>query len=105
MILTATGRLAKCPMTNILPRSRSPRPVRCRTLPDGDQTRPISEVVVEFNEPILTASFTKEDVTIIGPTGEVPVGVDPIHVDDSHYRVVFPEQSADGEYHVTSARR
>ena len=68
--------------------------------PSGNQYRPISELFVEFNEPLLETSFTAEDVTVTGPNGQVQVSLDPVHMGNNRYRIVLPEQSADGTYHV-----
>ncbi len=68
--------------------------------PSGDQVSPVSEVIVTFNEPIDADTFTVEDVVIEGPAGAVPVLEKPLHVSGNSYRILFPEQSAYGTYHV-----
>ena len=68
--------------------------------PSGDQTDPVSQVTVTFNGPIDPATFTVDDVTIVGPAGNIAVSGAPTHLTGNDYRIQFAEQSLNGPYHV-----
>ncbi|MCY2989516.1 MAG: Ig-like domain-containing protein, partial [Planctomycetota bacterium] len=68
--------------------------------PSGDQTESVSEVLVTFNESLTTATFTAEDVRILGPVGEIPAIGHPVRVNGNTYRIAFDQQTAYGDYHV-----
>ena len=65
--------------------------------PDG----PVSHVDVTFSQPVDPNTFDITDISIEGPGG--PIAADPNspqYQGANTWRIEFPEQSADGEYHV-----
>lgn len=68
--------------------------------PSGDQTEPVSKVVVRFNEEIASATFTAADVEITGPAGSILVAGNPVKLNATEYEIRFALQQAYGTYHV-----
>ncbi|HOD83686.1 MAG TPA: Ig-like domain-containing protein, partial [Phycisphaerae bacterium] len=67
--------------------------------PTGWQSSGVDHVDVTFSEAISAASFTVDDVTITGPGGAVSA-TSIQHAGGETYRVLFPQQTADGIYNV-----
>ena len=68
--------------------------------PSGDVTEPVSSVVVTFAEPIDSQTFTRADVMIEGPAGQIAVASDPVYLGPGVYGIAFAQQSAYGQYRV-----
>ncbi len=52
---------------------------------------------VTFDSSILAESFTSNDISLVGPTGSIPV-TDPVWIAGNTFRVDFADQSANGTY-------
>ncbi|KKL65988.1 hypothetical protein LCGC14_2149470, partial [marine sediment metagenome] len=67
--------------------------------PDGLVNQDVSNVRVQFNEPVAEASFTGDDVQMTTPSGPVDSALIVVsRVDDTTFDIGFPTQSADGDY-------
>jgi parallel beta-helix repeat protein len=67
--------------------------------PSGLVTNPVSYVDFTFSKMVNPATFTVDDVNLIGPHGVISVN-SPSYQGANIWRVSFPEQSADGEYRI-----
>ena len=69
--------------------------------PTGAVNEPFSEVRVTFDQPIASASFTAEDISIVDPRG-VSVSINGLEkVGTTTYRFLFAQQDLGGSYSVT----
>jgi len=66
--------------------------------PSGKIRPPIRLIEVRFSEAINPASFTVEDVSIIGPFARRISPQSISQLDSNSFRVSFPEQSSEGTY-------
>ncbi len=67
--------------------------------PSGFVTNPVSYVDVTFSKDVNGPSFTVDDVNMMGPSGPISVN-SPSYQGRNVWRVSFPEQSEEGEYHL-----
>ncbi|MGI6415159.1 MAG: S8 family serine peptidase [Thermoguttaceae bacterium] len=68
--------------------------------PSGPVGASFERIVVAFDEPIDAASFTAEDVSLVGPAGAVqPLAVAPL--DARSFEVRFAPQTEPGDYQLT----
>lgn len=81
----------------------SPDPVGPRVISAslaGTTMGPVDRVTLTFDEPIQDGTFTLADVTLTGPGGPIaPFAVN--ELTDTRYEVIFPAQSATGDYSLT----
>ena len=77
---------------------RGPRVVAY--IPNDWMSEPVDAVEVTFSEPIDADTFTLDDVTITGPSGEV-IATGIVPVSDTVFRIEFPSQKEGTDYVVT----
>ena len=68
---------------------------------DGSVAGPVDRVELMFDEPVQDGTFTLDDIQqFVGPGGAIePAAVN--RLTSSHYEVVFPPQTAFGDYSMT----
>jgi len=70
--------------------------------PDRPVGDALSEIVVTFDAPIDAGTFSNDDVTLVGPSAEVPPGdIVVAALDATHVQLSFPAQSEEGPYRLT----
>jgi probable HAF family extracellular repeat protein len=79
----------------------SPMPSVASATPTGTGIGPVSQITLNFSQPIMDGTFTLADiVTLTGPQGAITAtAVNKIST--TQYTVVFPPQSAAGTYTLT----
>ena len=67
--------------------------------PGGPVNTNVSQLLVQFNSPVGSGTFTPANLKITGPSGPLDPGTFSVApVDDRDFRVSFPAQSAEGAY-------
>jgi VCBS repeat-containing protein len=67
--------------------------------PDGLLYQPVGYVDVSFHTAIRSSTFTRDDIRVIGPEGVIETDP-PVLQGGGIWRIYFPSQSTEGQYHV-----
>ena len=86
--------------------AQSTWPALCRsmyflTTPDGLVNQAVENLLVTFDKEINPDTFEAGDIVLLDPSGtEIPITQPPESMGGNVWRISFPAQSVEGEYHL-----